>query len=655
VKRTSKYYANAFLTFVIAFLILPTNSLLSENPTFYAIRGINQITATFFILVTLILLWLCSLTVFTFFNKVDRHKTINLQISNIFLGLTFLYLLYNALSLNIESVNVSPIRKVLIVAIGITLYIFLNKITSEKLTRTILFSLLLAMLIQTSITSPFAIFNEKKSTADYLVDDATPSILLVIADEASYWGMMNESGVARPGLKNISELQKQSTTYTDTYAVTANTDYAIPAILNGVADVVNSKELFKPNSKLQYGLFPDEKAGFDRFFHSEILDDPCIAEGTNCNGSPNEGRYIAFLKDFWTIVAKNNLIGLRRYFPSVTERSKNYWSDLEINSEENNLIEFILNTSASTRPKFMFYHSLSTHNPWNKDHSGNILWEEKYSDLGEFNSRELVSLRKQMYFESFLQFDVKLGKILKQLKMSNLFDNTMIIITADHGVSFNDQQSLGISIGDKSRQGVDEFQMWNEVAHIPLIIKYPNQKDHLTIVDRKSQSSIAKTIVNNLNGVWVSEYEASEDLVFDHKDRLIFADTTKGIDDKLRWELDSKFEKVDPWIESDLLSPLTSGSILTFSNEVEQLRFEGYTNTEFTFESLSNSEQNIGLIRIESNDPYCGDSNGNAILVGDEGKRFKVVFERSGIDKWKNIGWAIIATPNAPPILYCKK
>jgi hypothetical protein len=655
VTRPSSYYANAFLVLVMSFLVLPTNSLLSSNPTFYAIRGINRIVATCLVLVTLALLWLCLIAVFYILNRAIRLKKLNMQVNNAILGVTFVYLFSNAVSLNIESVNVSPILKITIIVLGITLFILLRKRISENLIRTILFSLSMALVIQNGISSPKDLFPKWNSAANYMVDDTTPSILLIIADEASYWGMMNESGVARPGLTNLSELQKQATTYTDTYAVTANTDYAVPAILNGIADVVKSSELYKVNSKMQYGLFPSEKAGFKRYFQSEIFDDPCVAEGTTCNGNPINGRYFGFLADFWTIVAKNNLIGLRKYFPSVTERSKNYWSDVATISEEDDLVDFIGETSTFKEPKFMFFHSLSTHNPWNKNRKGELLWQEKYSEIGQFNSSDLLSLRKQMYFESFHLFDEKVGKIVDALKNTKLFEETMIIITADHGVSFNDKQSLGIRVGDKSRQGVDVFQMWNEVAHIPLIIKYPNQKSPLIISDRRSQSSIAKTITNNLNAKWVSEYDASEDLSDSYNESIVFADTTNGIEDNLRWELDAQFMKADPWNDSDLKNPMGLEGDQTSNSGEGLLDLKDYTITEYTFETLAIGQAKKGLIRIESKDKFCGGANGRAILVGDDGTHFKVMFERSGNNRWGNFGWVMITTSTAPSSLYCKK
>jgi arylsulfatase A-like enzyme len=65
------------------------------------------------------------------------------------------------------------------------------------------------------------------------------------------------------------------------------------------------------------------------------------------------------------------------------------------------------------------------------------------------------------YYASVTSIDAEIGRLIKHLKDNDLYDNTIIIFSADHG------ESLGIHKGltDKS------FFMYEEILKVPLIIK----------------------------------------------------------------------------------------------------------------------------------------------------------------------------------------
>ena len=58
-----------------------------------------------------------------------------------------------------------------------------------------------------------------------------------------------------------------------------------------------------------------------------------------------------------------------------------------------------------------------------------------------------------------------IGKILDKIKDLDLEENTVIIITADHGEEFKERSRIG-----------HERTVYNELIHVPLMIKIPYQK-----------------------------------------------------------------------------------------------------------------------------------------------------------------------------------
>ena len=66
------------------------------------------------------------------------------------------------------------------------------------------------------------------------------------------------------------------------------------------------------------------------------------------------------------------------------------------------------------------------------------------------------------YDGEILYMDYHIGKLLENLKANNLYDNSMIIVTADHGDLF----------GEHGKFGHGDY-LWQEEIHVPLFIKYP--------------------------------------------------------------------------------------------------------------------------------------------------------------------------------------
>lgn len=60
--------------------------------------------------------------------------------------------------------------------------------------------------------------------------------------------------------------------------------------------------------------------------------------------------------------------------------------------------------------------------------------------------------------------DESLGKVIAQLKRLNLYDNTLIVFTSDHGEGNHEHN-----------ESTHSLLIYNSTLHVPLIIKYPNQ------------------------------------------------------------------------------------------------------------------------------------------------------------------------------------
>lgn len=107
-------------------------------------------------------------------------------------------------------------------------------------------------------------------------------------------------------------------------------------------------------------------------------------------------------------------------------------------------------------------------------------WIKENDDINWHNNR---------YDEEILFLDAEIAKILALLKKTGEFEDTLIIITADHGEEYLDHGFISHS-----------QSLYNELLHIPLILIYPNGWDGGTRVAGMVQSvDLMPTLLDLIN------------------------------------------------------------------------------------------------------------------------------------------------------------
>jgi arylsulfatase A-like enzyme len=109
--------------------------------------------------------------------------------------------------------------------------------------------------------------------------------------------------------------------------------------------------------------------------------------------------------------------------------------------------------------------------------------ERKERSLTEKERQALVS----QYDGGIAYEDRQIGQLLDKLQNLGLYENTLILITADHGEHFGDHQLLGHS---KS--------VYQSLIHVPLVIKYPGQQQAAVIDTPVSQIDFLPTILTTV-------------------------------------------------------------------------------------------------------------------------------------------------------------
>ncbi len=128
------------------------------------------------------------------------------------------------------------------------------------------------------------------------------------------------------------------------------------------------------------------------------------------------------------------------------------------------------------RPFFMFLHLFDPHDPYTppeefrrkfvKDHelkSVDGYVDHMIAKHGQltYGSRELDILER--LYDAEINFaDDQLGFLLQRLWRANILDNTIVIVTSDHGESFGENNEIGHGSA-----------LYSQQIHVPMIIRYP--------------------------------------------------------------------------------------------------------------------------------------------------------------------------------------
>lgn len=102
--------------------------------------------------------------------------------------------------------------------------------------------------------------------------------------------------------------------------------------------------------------------------------------------------------------------------------------------------------------------------------------------VSESERRHLVS----QYDGGIAYEDSQVGALLAHLKETGLYENTLILITSDHGEAF----------GERDRMQHGTGSVYEDVVHVPLLVKYPAQHEGLRSDALASHVDILPTVLD---------------------------------------------------------------------------------------------------------------------------------------------------------------
>lgn len=393
-----------------------------------------------------------------------------------------------------------------------------------------------------------------------------PSLAWIISDELQYSLVIDAQGKVRPEFPNLARLQRDATTYTHAYAVANYTDFAVPAMMNGISDV--SKVADVDRMRASRGFIPGLASEYAIVMQSPIYrfecDDPSCVTAADTREADSESlidQLRVLLADTAAVAGRTLGPPYAEMFPSLDGKWRDFWAggDEFGSGASGSTVDAVIarwkRAQESGAPTFTFWHSIRTHAPWSVDREGKDIYPPKLPVVegahmvgtdrtGLMRSAELASMERRLYANSAVDFDRQLGRLLDVLDAAGAYDDTLILVTADHGA--------GITFTGDRRYGDSLVQRWTEVAHVPLLVKQPGQQEPRVVAEPRSNGQIAQTILDAAGAKTAQGLELSPSLAATPPQSPVFSTIAGG--KGTPWVYDGA-PQPDPWAPADISPP----------------------------------------------------------------------------------------------------
>jgi hypothetical protein len=315
-------------------------------------------------------------------------------------------------------------------------------------------------------------------------------VVLLLLDELPLTSLLDSSGRIDARLyPNFAKLAGHSTWYRNATAVSGLTNWAVPTMLSGRYPTAAQEEASPTAAQYPQNLFTLLGASYpiEQF---QVVTQLCPAR--ICKATKDSAPSGAGLK---TTLRDSARVFKRIVTPrDVDENPTGAWltadpeaerkpgaargggpgspilREIEQGNESRQYYNFVKSIEGSDPPTFYFLHLLLPHQPWRYLPDGRV-----YSDRGDGrNANGWTSepwpprLSRQRHLMQVAETDRLLGQVMRRLQEQGMYDDTLFVVTADHGMSFKPEE-YGRRVATPGN--VDQV-LW-----VPTFIKRPGQAE----------------------------------------------------------------------------------------------------------------------------------------------------------------------------------
>lgn len=392
--------------------------------------------------------------------------------------LSFLYVLPIINQITIDSLLVLGLL-VLLVSVCITLFITQSKVGNTLLN--IASPIILFFPINFFYQDPIQnIVNPSQTTGSYISDqDTNHPLIFIVFDELPITSLLNASGdIDKKNFPAFARLAENGNWFRNTYTLSEDTETSLPVILSGTVPNREKISSYQDHPRNLFTLFGKDtrRNVYESITH---LCPPDI-----CNRKKRSLTEFLPQLSMDVIAIYLNLISpkdLDLGLPDISKSWSHFWTIEDATTEQKTLHKyldrplifnnFINKITNKTSNQVNFLHILLPHVPMYYLPSGKKYTLANYlpgMEGEKWGSNESLVIQAQQRHLLQLSFtDKLLGELFARLDKEKIFDESLIIVTADHGVGF---------WPGESRRSVQQTHP-EDIIRVPLFVKEANQKE----------------------------------------------------------------------------------------------------------------------------------------------------------------------------------
>jgi hypothetical protein len=336
--------------------------------------------------------------------------------------------------------------------------------------------------------------------------------VMMLLDELPMTSLLDSKGQIDARLyPNFAKLAGQSTWYRNATAVSGLTNWAVPAMLSGRYPTKAQEEASPTAAQYPDNLFTLLGRSYP-IEQQQVVTQLCpadVCKATKDSGPSGAGLKTTlrdsarvFKRVVWPRDADENPTGAwltadpeADAKPTVKPGDSPILKEIEQGNEPRQYYNFVRSIEGSDSPTFYFLHILLPHQPWHYLPDG-----RKYTDRGDgrnangWTSEPWPPLQaRQRHLMQLGETDRLIGQVMRRLQEQGMYDKTLFIVTADHGMSFKPDE-IGRRVANDNN--VDQV-LW-----VPLFIKAPGQSEG-QVTDRNWEHVDLVPTVADLLGIKV--------------------------------------------------------------------------------------------------------------------------------------------------------
>ncbi|MEY4633176.1 MAG: hypothetical protein RLZ18_548 [Actinomycetota bacterium] len=339
--------------------------------------------------------------------------------------------------------------------------------------------------------------------SDAVVGNKEVSVLQIVLDEFSLAPLLDAEGnINAQRFPGFAELAATSTWYRNNVSASNFTHQAVPAILSSQTPSKDAAPFLSAYPRNIFTLFGGKipVSGVEPV--TSLCPVRVCPKAGESRWSLNASRLKGFFRDASYVYGQRVFPpALRKRIPSVdgawggfgavANKFKEQYSNGAL-SQPDALLSAVGSLVDSAGPQVSVVHALVPHAPWRLTPDMRVAPLSPTISTMNPDSADGIRDEYQTYLYQVGAVDAVIQKALKELKSSGRWNNTMIVLTADHGISF-------IPTMPQRHTDFTESQQVADIYRIPTFIKYPNQNEPVVSDCASTNLDLLPTIIDVTN------------------------------------------------------------------------------------------------------------------------------------------------------------